>query len=446
MNLLNNKLINYLYIRYKYDNKYFRNYMKILKKYEGANRETINSYTITKLKKMLVYAYENVEFYKERFDKCQFNPYRFEKIDDMNKIPILTKKEIAENKQKMFSKKYLRRKINKITTGGTTGTPLEFYFSEESKNVRQGNWAKWKMRANVDYKYDKFCYIGRILGTDDVWKYSGDVLEIASNKLTAKNVKKILKEMEKFKPVYIQGYASAIYIIATIIKKENINISKINVKAILTSSDTLFEEYRSVIEEVFNCKVFDHYGQNEDCVAATECQEHDGYHIHEESCYIEIVDINTNKSIKDNIGKLIGTNLYNYAMPLIRYEIGDVGQITEEICKCGDAHKRIINFQGRIDDIIKLKNGTRIAAGSLNQPMKYSNREIIECQYIQDNLENLNVNIVPDVNFSNDTIKCFEKELRKLIGETTMNIKFNIVENIPRQPNGKYKFIISKVK
>ena len=445
MSIFNNPLINYLYIQYKYQNPYFKRYMKTIKKYEKANRNQLDTYTIEHLKKLLIYAYENVQFYKERFDNVKFIPYEFQNLNDMEKIQILTKKDIASNKEKMISKQFKNKKLNKITTGGTTGTPLEFYFSNQSKYVRQGNWAIWKKRSHVDYKYDKFCYIGRILGSDVAWRYTGNILEIASNKLSVENVKQIVEEMKKFQPVYIQGYASAVYILASTIRKEKIDTKGISIKSILTSSDTLFEEYRKAIEEVFHCKIFDHYGQNEDCVASTECDIHNGYHIHEESCYIETVDINTNKVIKNQVGKLIGTNLYNYAMPLIRYEIGDIGQITKEVCKCGDEHKRIIHFQGRIDDIIQLPDGTRIAAGSLNQPMKYSNQEIVECQYIQEDLQNLHINIVPDINFTEKTLQNFEKELKKLIGNT-IKIQFHIVDSIPRQPNGKYKFIINKVK
>lgn len=445
MRLLNNKFINNLYLQYKYNNKYFKEYLKIVEKYKNANRKQLNEYTLQQLKQLFIHAYETTEFYKKRFDECQFNPYEFKKFIEIEKIPILTKKDIANNKNEMISTKYSKKKLVSITTGGTTGTPLEFYFSEQSKYIRQGNWARWKIQSGVNYKYDNYCYIGRILNSDEAWKYTGNILQIASNKLTVENVKSIVQEMKKFHPVYIQGYASGVYILASIIKSQKIDISDVSIKSILTSSDTLFKEYRETIENVFKCKVFDHYGQNEDCVASTECEKHNGYHIHEESCYIEVIDINTGKVIEDNVGKLIGTSLYSYAMPLIRYEIGDVGQVTNEVCSCGNEHKRIINFQGRIDDIIKLKDGRRIAAGSLNQPMKYSNNEIIECQYVQENRDELVINIVPDVNFSEKTMETFQKELEALIGNT-LKIKFNLVENIPREKNGKYKFIISKVK
>ena len=77
--------------------------------------------------------------------------------------------------------------------------------------------------------------------------------------------------------------------------------------------------------------------------------------------------------------------------------------------------------------------------------MKYSNNEIIECQYIQESMDELVINVVPDINFSDKTLKTFQEELETLIGNT-LNIKFNVIENIPRAKNGKYKFIISKVK
>ena len=222
MSIFNNSFINYLYIQYKYQNPYFKRYMKILKKYEKANRNQLDAYTIEHLKKLLIYAYENVPFYKKRFDDAKFIPYEFQNLNEMEKIPILTKKDIARNKEEMISNQFKNKKLNKITTGGTTGTPLEFYFSDESKYIRQGNWASWKKRSHVDYKYDKFCYMGRILGSDIPWRYTGNILEIASNHLSVENVKQIVAEMKKFQPVYIQGYASAVYILASTIKKEKI--------------------------------------------------------------------------------------------------------------------------------------------------------------------------------------------------------------------------------
>ncbi|EMS70341.1 phenylacetate--CoA ligase family protein [Ruminiclostridium cellobioparum] len=434
-----------VYKVYKYDNPYFKRINKIFLEYNGASLDEIQSYQVDKLKSLLIESFKYVPYYHKLFDECGFNPERFSNLDDLCKIPILTKKDINTNRNDLISKNYQNKKLVEISTGGTTGTPMVLYFSKQSKYVRIGNWTKWKKVSGVDFKNDRYCYIGKILNSDFPIKKDqlNDIILFASNKMTEPNILKLIEELKIFKPVYIQGYASALYILATGIKKLNIDVSQLRLKAILTSSDTLFPTYRDTIEKVFNCKVFDHYGQNEDCIVGTECELHNGYHIHEETTYAEVIDLISNRP-SDAIGKIVGTNLWNYAMPLIRYEIGDVGRLVSESCECGSKHRRILDFQGRLDDIIKLPDGTPISAGSLNQPMKKSVQEIIEIQYIQKSINSLDINIVPDVHFSQKTIEKFSRELENLIGNN-LEIQFKIVDSIPREKNGKYRFIKSEL-
>lgn len=443
--MMKDLVLSKLYKIYRYDNPYFAKVNRTFSKYNGASLDEIQNYQIRSLRMLLKESYKNVPYYQKVFDQYNFNPDNFEHLEELEKLPILTKKEIVKNRAALVSNKFKNKKLVEITTGGTTGTPMVFYFSQQSKYVRIGNWSNWKKLSGVDFRNDKYCYIGRILNSDLAIKKDmlNNVLLFASNKMTSENIYNLIEELKIFKPKYIQGYASALYILAVEIKKMNIDVSDLRIKAILTSSDTLFPKYRETIEAIFGCKVYDHYGQNEDCVVGTECRFHDGYHLHEETTYAEVVKFENDEPTK-NAGRIIGTNLWNYAMPLIRYEIGDVGKIIDDACQCGTSHRRIVDFQGRVDDIIKLPNGTSIAAGSLNQPMKKSVQEVVEFQYIQKTIDSLDINIVPDLLFSENTKEEIRNELQALIGDS-LEIRFHIVESIEREKNGKYRFIKSEL-
>jgi phenylacetate-CoA ligase len=217
-------------------------------------------------------------------------------------------------------------------------------------------------------------------------------------------------------------------------------------KAAMTSSDTLFPQYRAVIERAFSCKVFNHLGQNEDILTATECEEFSGLHINVENCIAETLDEN-DLPVHGVEGRFVSTHLENYVSPLIRYVVGDVGLLDEtwKKCACGRSHQKILEFTGRDDEIILTPDGRRVGCGSMNQPMKTMHTSIHKSQIIQERLDLLRVKIVP-TNDWNDSIHLaeFEKNLRRQVGNT-IKVSIELVADIPSRPNGKYQFIVSKL-
>ena len=427
----------------------FRNYFRLLNKSEFWSLDKLKNLQEQKLKKLIRHAVNNVPYYAGLFKKEKLSVNDIQTKEDLQKIPILTKAEIRKNYSKMIATGENLSKLTLVTTGGSTGTPMKFYMDRHSIAVRFATWARWKKFAGVKAAKDKFVYMGMVVlpDGDDGSRFYGkfnwyfNQLKLAAFNLSDEVLSKYVENIRKFKPVYIQGYASGVYVLARYLKMNS--IWDIKVKAVLTSSDTLFDYQRKVIEEVFKCRVFNHYGQNEDIVTGTECDYHEGFHLNMENGITEIVDRGGNQMDSD-VGRIIGTQLENYAMPLIRYDTGDLGRISSEKCKCSRSLILLKEFVGRQDDIIKTPEGRRVGCGGMNQPMKYLFNAVKECQYFQKANDSLIVRVVPTANYTKEDEKIFIESIKKQVGNK-MNIQIELVEKIPRTVSGKFKFIVSEV-
>ena len=427
----------------------FRDYFKALNKSEFYPLEKLERLQEEKLRRLIKHAVNNVPYYKDLFEREKLTIDDIQTKEDLQKLPILTKEEIRKNYDKMIIKSGDLSKLTLVATGGSTGTPMKFYMDNHSMAVRFATWARWKKFAGVEAGRDRFVYMGMVIlpDGDDGSKFYGkfnwyyNQLKLAAFNLSDEVLSRYVDNIRKFKPVYIQGYASAIYVLALFLKEGN--ISGIKVKAVLTSSDTLFDYQRKVIEDVFGCKAFNHYGQNEDIVTGTECEYHNGFHLNMENGITEIVDERGTR-LESGAGRIIGTQLENYSMPLIRYDIGDLGRISPEQCRCGRNLILLKEFIGRQDDIIVTPEGRRVGCGGMNQPMKYLFNAVKECQYIQKSVSRLVVKVVPTEKYGKEDEKKFIETIKKQIGNS-MEIKIEIVNEIPRTSSGKFKFIISEV-
>ena len=211
----------------------------------------------------------------------------------------------------------------------------------------------------------------------------------------------------------------------------------------MTSSDTLYPYQRKVIEEVFASNVFDFYHQAEDAVIAHECENHNGFHIIMESCIPEIVNENGDGVNEGDEGTIIGTQLENYSMPLIRYDTNDLGSLSAVPCSCGRNHLKIKKLDGRKVDVIITPEGKKIASG-MSRSMKSLYDEILEVQFIQKNLNSLMVKYVPTQFYTKETERKFEEKIRELTGNK-IELYFNKVSEIEKTARGKHRLIISEI-
>lgn len=214
-------------------------------------------------------------------------------------------------------------------------------------------------------------------------------------------------------------------------------------KAIITSSETLRPEWRKNINANFGGnKVYDHYGSREVYIAS-ECKQHSGYHIHSEVILLEVVDHENRQLPHGEMGRILVTDLSNFSFPFIRYEIGDVGRLSNESsCSCGISLPKLQAVEGRIADIVKLKDRILTAP---NFTLIMSDCEGIDSyQIVQKQINLLTVKIVKSQKFSSATEFYVKDSLRKLVGGD-VELEINYVNNIEVPASGKRRYVISEL-
>lgn len=343
--------------------KYYDNFLYS----QWRSTEEIKELQIDNLKKIINIAYDNVPYYKKLFDKYDLSPKDIEKIEDLKRIPTLNKSLIRENFKMLINSKVSKRNIIKHYSSGTTGQKLEFYLPKElAYGVNFAQLYRFYSWADVRLLDRRVTIGGRIFTyRPPYWIYNKaeNQLLLSIHHLNEKTVDDYIRKIKEFNPVFIQGHPTGIYFLANRLLERN---ESIPLKAVFTTGETLFDVQREMIEKAFKCKVFESYGLGESVISAFECERHNGFH---EASELGIIEFERDKS---GLYRVIGTSLYNYVMPFIRYEIEDLVEITtNEKCICGRGLPlKIKKIIGRVDDILFSSSGITIFPVTIRMSIK----------------------------------------------------------------------------
>ena len=354
-------------------------YYQFYEKSQWWDRKTLEKYQLLKLKELLEYAYNNVPFYKELWDKYKVD-YKINSLEDLKKFPITNKemlqKAIKENKiSKEYVNKLNSQEIVWQTTTGSSGKPFKFPVDIESENHKNGlrrrlyrwygldygvKWAKfWRGNYKKNFKERIKEFITR--------QYRFCIYDPKHPKETELNEERIeyfLNELNKIKPEVIDGFPSALREIANYILKNNVKLD-FQIKAIVTGAEKLDDMTREILSNAFKTVVFNRYGGTESSIIAHECDiqaksEHK-LHIQEDRLIVET----------DENNEIIFTDLTSKALPFIRYKNGDIGKINENYkCKCGRVFKVFDYIEGRVNEMFVLPNGSKISSHLWQNYMK----------------------------------------------------------------------------
>jgi len=397
------------------------------------------------LGKLTDFAYKNVPYYTKIFDRVGVKPSDIVTIRDLEKLPVLTKQIIKENWQDFIPKNINRLKYKSGSTGGSTGEPLRYRMSGE--DYERGVALLYRGWGYAGYNFgDKVAIIaGSSLIPDTKSDFKKKIQDFFLNsrhyssfEMSEENLFKYFYDINKWKPDFIRGYASAIYLFARFIQNNNLKL-RFQLKAIFTTAEKLFSKQRILIEQVLNSKIFDTYGLNDGGVSAYECNEHNGMHIDTERAILEVVDEH-GKQIINQQGKILATSLYNYALPFIRYDTGDLGIISDLKCPCGRKTLLLQEIAGRVTDFLKLNN---IIIGSPVLTVLMGKFDIEQYQIIQNSPTSIIIKIVQGKAYNKEKDEEFiKKSFFSHVGK--IDIKFDYVNLIPTTKAEKYKFIINK--
>jgi|TARA_B110000908_G_C10265769_1_gene463758 phenylacetate-CoA ligase len=444
-NILQNVLItlyNYNNNRVRYSGRYnfFRDLFKTNSILSASDLERVQK---EKYSSFLKYSVENSSFFRETIGGIP----DFECIENISKLPILSKEIIRTNLNEIYTISKDGAVISK--TGGTTGKSLEVYFTKDDFQERIAMLDNF--RSNFGYELGKktACFSGKsILNQRDVrkkrfWKkdYLYNVKYYSTFHIKTDYLKYYIIDLIKFQPEYLVGFPSNILEISKYGLSNNMLFPKGVVKAIFPTAETVTPLSRKIIESYFHCSVYDQYASSEGAPFIVECS-NKKLHLELQSGVFEVLNNNNTPAAK---GKLLVTAFATHGTPLIRYDIGDSIELSHETCTCGNNNPLVKEIFGRIDDYVYSPETGKINLGNVSNTLK-DTHGIVKFQAIQNELNHIVLNVIIDETiFTEQSQKIFHKNWVDRVGKE-MILEYVYVKNIPVEKSGKFRIVKNNIK
>lgn len=415
------------------------------------SRNEINAIQLKLLKKLIKHAYENVPYYTRLFKSLNLSPNDFNSLDDIRKIPFLTKQDIRENHKDLIAKNASQFKPGQVHTSGSTGKSLDLLLDQQNREkeyaVISRTLDNYGINPNCKTANFRGDFVGDFEKKSKLYRYNSMKKELifSTYDLNDALLKQFIRKLKQFKPVLLKGFPSAIFILSRYMIKNNLELK--SVKAILTSSEQLTEEMKESIHSAFSASLIDWYGATEYAVSAATCSSSPGYHINDDFCFTEILDDNNNPVEQGASGRLVVTGLYNYSMPLIRYEQEDTVTLSSEKCPCGRELKKLSSLDGRKTDYIMNTSGSKLSCASVHHFWKNRMPDDIQkidfYQIIQKSPEEFLVLMTNKESVSLQSVNKMTEQLKILLGESIV-ITLQWLEKLP--PGEKWRHVKYMVK
>ncbi len=429
-------------IKIRYGKVFWDTY-NFLQKSQWWSREKLEQYQLEQLSKLLNHSYKNVPYYKNVFNEIGLKPKDIKTIDDLKKLPTLTKDKFRENYKFLTANNFKINDLITSHTSGTTGKPLQWYVNDlERQKELAFIFHQWS-RMGVKPGEPLIQLRGSVISGKKLYEYDPvtKVLRL-SPRIGSKEVTKYyIEKIQKFGAKFLHGYPSAIALFAYNTKEYKIKLP-FKLKAILFASEKVYSWQREITEEVFGCRVYDFYGMSEKVALAGECEKSMKYHFVPQYGVVEI---------ERETNEIIGTSFINYVTPFIRYKTTDVASmpVFSDCNKCGRNYYPVLNsIEGRLGDFIITSNGNFISSAAVTHLFR-DLETIKNTQIVQETTSCIKLNIVPNKEYNNSPK--FKYEVEKLctnfknLLNSNLEIKVNIVTKIKVSKSGKFKWIESLI-
>ena len=422
-----------------------KDYLPQVRAVQFRTIDEISALRDEKLRSIVNYAYANIPFYKERFDKAGVRPEEIKGIGDLNRLPVLSKREILENEKALVNPNF-HQKLYTRKTGGSTGMTLHFKREAEALALNDAIMYRCYEWYGIDIGDRQIRFWGVPVTRKLRWKEQRKDLILNRIRVSAFDISKTscmkqYKRIRKFKPAYFYGYTTAIYGFGLFMKEAGINLNDLNLKAVICTAEKKYPHHDQLFEEVFECPVVDEYGSGENGIIAFQCKKGNMHMMSDHMC-IEFLNEENGPVKTGELGKIVITDLSSYASPLIRYDIADMGRPSEKRCSCGVNLPLMEIIEGRKEDFIRTKEGKLVHAAYLCYTLK--DDTVNEFKMYQKDINTLLVQIVKSPSFHSGSEKLLDQKLRTALGND-VRITFEYLDRIPREVSGKLRYFVSQI-
>jgi len=423
------------------------NYKRFLREIrEGIPVETTKQLLV----RLLTHCQQSVPYYAQIMEEKACS-YKEDPEEYLRSFPILTKDIIRNHFDGLKSQDLSRRKWYFNTSGGSTGEPVRFI----------QDWDYAARMGAIKLLYSQLA--GKELGETEVnlWGSARDLSKYYQNwkaifmtklanitpldayKMTPEAMREYVKVINTRRPKQIVAYADALYMLANFAERERLQI--VPQQSIITSACVLDPAMREKIEKIFRCRVFDRYGSREVSDIACERPGFEGLWVAPWGNYLEIVDKDGNPVPDGTEGEILVTSLTNFAMPLIRYQIGDLGILAHrDDCKQDPGTQILQSVLGRKGELFRTKDGA-LVHGAYFRHMLFYRSGILRYQAIQKSYSHIVYRIVRSkFELPQTELDDIVSQTRRVMGDDC-EVNFEFVDEISASASGKYRYVISEI-
>ena len=421
----------------------FSSYYREFERNQYLHPDDLRKLQMRRLRQQLIDAYRYVPFYRHRMTQAGLTPLDIRTHEDLRLLPVLTKRDIQDHQDLLVSSNVPPSKRAQNQTGGSTGSPLQFFVDVErfdsrmASTARHNSWAGLRIGDWYAHPWGSRFDVGDTPDPSPAWRqrYLHRNLSLHTAAVSEEAMMRFVTVLRKYRPKYMVAYAQSAVLFAEFCSANNIH--DITFESMIVSAEMLLPGKRQILEETFRGKVFDRYGCREVSVIASECEYHSGLHVNADAL---IVEVEAAPNLPAGMGRVLVTDLLNRSMPLIRYEIGDLATLDSDMrCPCGRSLPLIGNIQGRTSDFLRLPSGRMIAGPSLAL-LAADMRDVRQVQFIQADPAHVTLKVVAGTGYSQRT----EEELRRRMLpylEQESSLTIVTADSIPSEPSGKYRFV-----
>ncbi len=389
-------------------------------------REELEAFQKDKLVSLLRVAGRDVPFYRN--GRLSGISTEGSARDVLGRLPILTRAAIRQAGENMLNPN--GKRVQRSRTGGTTGEPLEIWRDRATAAI--GEAALWRGKSWAGIRpWDRAVAVkgfgkGGLLGRFRMRLLNKWVVPAFRPGAAERSRAQAL--IRRVRPAVVEGYVTDLLSLA-----EGQDFSSAQVRAVLTTGEMLYPDQKEILSAAFSAPVFSYYGCNEISSLAYEC-ERGAKHVVDEHVIMEAVD-EAGQAVWDRPGRLLVTDLDNRAMPLIRYELGDVGTLSRGRCGCGRSLLVLQALEGRRQDALRNEAGDRLGATFFAGRFR-DLRHLGRFQLVQEDARSVEILHEGEGAPAAAEAKEVAEEIRRRLGDE-MQIRIRRVDQIPLTARGK---------
>ncbi|MGD0318460.1 MAG: hypothetical protein ABSB56_02030 [Nitrososphaerales archaeon] len=412
------------------------------------------------MRDITTHAYNNVPLYKEKFDAQGIRPEHIRSLEDVQKLPFTTKQEVRDGiPDRSMARGSDLGDCIRASTSGTSGGPMAVFYDKRFMDYCMAAW-RFRKRLAIGVKpWQKVMVIGyggliapkkdqdqsgelaRMKRKSQGRESLGPIVHLLRDRekrvTVGSDANEVLTQILKFDPKLIRGTPSYLRLLAEAMAERG--IEGLGDKVVRTEGEVTDEETRKYLESSFKCKVFDEYSSWDFGNGAWQCTKREGYHIDADLLILEVVRGNERVSPGER-GEIVVTNLLNYAMPLIRYRVGDIGVIDGKTCSCGRGLPLLKSIEGREADCFTLPGGQLITPRTIMTVIQ-GTPGVSRYQAVQESMNQVRIELMrrgnePEVSKDELVARC-----HSILGED-MEIEVSITDR--KNLKAKFRPVISK--